>query len=391
MKFLLTAALLFSTSLLHADVPALINYQGLLTDINGNVVSGSKTVSISIHDAVTSGTQLYSESIGSVTVQNGVYSFQFGSGPTFTAALATGSQQWLQVALDGTAQTPRERLVSVPFAMKAVEADIAGFNSAAEARVLSLEDNFLIGRLDDFAYRGLSKPALTPFVVWEAFTNASGVNNRVTTATSGSFNGGQFNTLAITVEDLPEVSVFFQGLVLYKTVTVNARVSQAEAEFKSNNTSEGARFTFRYSDSTSADINTATSNIFFNNYQRLVAVNPNPLKTVNVVDVYFRGGFFVRNAKVETVSTASFTISLAPQSSNWSSFRVAALGAREAGASTFFSITDGSTTLSNLALDSVHTWNGAAVPTSLTMTLSPGVNGTVKGTSLTTLAVFYSN
>jgi formylglycine-generating enzyme required for sulfatase activity len=117
MKSILIAALLFSVSLLHANVPALINYQGLLTDINGNVVSGSKTVSISIHDAATNGTQLYSESIGSVTVQNGIYSFQFGSGPTFTTTLATGSQHWLQVTVNGEVQTPRERLVAVPFAI----------------------------------------------------------------------------------------------------------------------------------------------------------------------------------------------------------------------------------------------------------------------------------
>ena len=58
MKSILTAALLFSASLLHADVPALINYQGLLTDINGNVITGNKTVSISIHDASTNGAQL---------------------------------------------------------------------------------------------------------------------------------------------------------------------------------------------------------------------------------------------------------------------------------------------------------------------------------------------
>lgn len=123
MKPLLNAIFLFCAAVLQAEVPALINYQGLLTDINGNVVSGSKTVSISIHDAATDGTQLYTENIGSVTVQNGIYSFQFGSGPTFASTLSTGAQHWLQVTLDGIAQTPRERLVSVPFAMRAAQAD----------------------------------------------------------------------------------------------------------------------------------------------------------------------------------------------------------------------------------------------------------------------------
>jgi hypothetical protein len=393
MKSLLTAALLFSASLLYADVPSLINYQGLLTDINGNVVSGSKTVSISIHDAATNGTQLYSESIGSVTVQNGIYSFQFGSGPTFSTTLATGSQHWLQVTLDGVPQTPRERLVSVPFAMKAVEADIAGFNAAAEARVRSLEDNFLLSRLEDFAYRGLSKPATPSGSVWESFPTSGGANARVTTATNGSFTDSQYNALAFTVEDLPSVNVTgpVQGLKLFKTLTVNAKTQRAEAEFHVPQSVSG-RFTFRYSDSTSANVDISVTEVF--QYQNRAATNPNPSKTVTVVEIYLTNQIqtnaFVRNAKAVTVSSATVTLSLAPQSTNWTSLRLAALGARETGDSVSFSITDGSTTLSSLTLDTVHMWSGAAAPTSITVTLTPSVSGIVKGTSLTTLGVFYN-
>ncbi len=395
MKSILTAALLLSASLLHADVPALINYQGLLTDINGNVVSGSKTVSISIHDAATNGAQLYSESIGSVTVQNGIYSFQFGSGPTFTTTLASGSQHWLQVTLNGIAQTPRERLVSVPFAMRAVEADIAGFNAAAEARVRSLEDNFLLSRLDDFAYRGLSKPATPTTSVWESFPTSGGVNSRVTTATSGSFIDSQYNALAFTVEDLPAVNVTgpVNGLKLFKTLTVNAKTQRAEAEFQVPFSGGVAgRFIFRYSDSTSANVDISVTEA--SQYQYKVATNPNPLKLVTVIEIYLTNQIatnaFVRNAKVATISSATVTLSLAPQSTNWTSFRLAALGARETGDSVSFSITDGSTTLSNLTLDTVHIWSGAAAPTSVTITLSPSVSGTAKGTSLTTLGAFYT-
>ena len=116
-------AILLSLSSLLADIPSLINYQGLLTDNNGNVVTGNKAISIAIYDASTNGTLLYSENIGTITVQNGVYSFQFGSGPGFATALAATGQHWLQVTIDSVAQTPRERLVSVPFAIKAASAD----------------------------------------------------------------------------------------------------------------------------------------------------------------------------------------------------------------------------------------------------------------------------
>ena len=44
-----------------AQVPSLINYQGRLTDANGDPVTGSKNFSISIFDAATGGNLLYTE------------------------------------------------------------------------------------------------------------------------------------------------------------------------------------------------------------------------------------------------------------------------------------------------------------------------------------------
>jgi|GEM_PF-2304299 formylglycine-generating enzyme required for sulfatase activity len=112
-------ALVLSISSIAAEIPSLINYQGLLTDINGNVVSGNKSINIAIYDAATNGTQLYFENVGVVSVQSGIYSFQFGTVNNFANALATGNQHWLQVTIDNAVQSPRERLVSVPFALKA--------------------------------------------------------------------------------------------------------------------------------------------------------------------------------------------------------------------------------------------------------------------------------
>ncbi len=66
-----------------AQVPSLINYQGRLTDSDGAPVTGSKNFAISIYDAATNGTLLYTETIGAVTLDdNGVYSFQFGESGT---------------------------------------------------------------------------------------------------------------------------------------------------------------------------------------------------------------------------------------------------------------------------------------------------------------------
>ena len=43
--------LMLSLTSLHAAVPGLINYQGRLTDSNGDPVTGSKTFAVAIYDA----------------------------------------------------------------------------------------------------------------------------------------------------------------------------------------------------------------------------------------------------------------------------------------------------------------------------------------------------
>lgn len=99
-----------STALLAiGQVPSLINYQGRLTDANGNPVTGSKNFAISIFDAATGGNLLYSETIGAVTIDNnGIYSFQFGSAGTsntqVTEAVATtnGTSTTFQKVLDNS-------------------------------------------------------------------------------------------------------------------------------------------------------------------------------------------------------------------------------------------------------------------------------------------------
>lgn len=107
-------------------MPTTINYQGRLTDGNGMPQPPSnKVMSIRVYDGETAGVQLYSESLGSISVDaNGLYSFQFGAGPpAISGALATGSGHWLELTVEGAIQTPRQKIQAVPFAMIASTAD----------------------------------------------------------------------------------------------------------------------------------------------------------------------------------------------------------------------------------------------------------------------------
>ena len=85
--------------------PTEINYQGVLTDQNGNPVNGLRAMQLKIYDAPTGGTLLYSEDLGNVPVQDGIYSFAFGANGTSntltteTVAIANGTVSTFQKVL----------------------------------------------------------------------------------------------------------------------------------------------------------------------------------------------------------------------------------------------------------------------------------------------------
>jgi hypothetical protein len=221
-----TLAAAWLTASLALAVPSEINYQGVLTDSQGNLVNGNQTMSLKIYDSSTGGTLLYSENLGTVPVNNGVYNFTFGAngtsnalttetvattngtstsfqkvltassvvagsvsvsdgtytwdqmngssnenefgvaystalrrvtatyyngapaaGRTITAtyrapvsgisgALDGNSQPWVDITVNGTNQTPRQKLLTVPFALRAIQSEV---KSASQSSRLSEE------------------------------------------------------------------------------------------------------------------------------------------------------------------------------------------------------------------------------------------------------------
>ena len=78
----LLASLFVLVASTHAAVPKLINFQGRLTDSNGQPADAHVSISLRVYDAENAGQLTYSENIGTVEVINGIYSFRFGS-PVF--------------------------------------------------------------------------------------------------------------------------------------------------------------------------------------------------------------------------------------------------------------------------------------------------------------------
>jgi sulfatase modifying factor 1 len=110
---------IFSAGVLRAqNIPSLVNYQGRLLDAGGNPRSGNVSIMLSVHTAETGGSQVYTETINPVPVNNGLFSIHFGGQTGFAAALAN-AEAWLEVRVDGSQVGPRSRLVAVPYAAAA--------------------------------------------------------------------------------------------------------------------------------------------------------------------------------------------------------------------------------------------------------------------------------
>ena len=101
----LLATSLLALATFAQAAPTEINYQGVLTDQNGNPINGVRAMQLKIYDAPIGGTLLYSEDIGNVPVQDGIYSFSFGANGTSNAlttetiAIANGTVSTFQKVL----------------------------------------------------------------------------------------------------------------------------------------------------------------------------------------------------------------------------------------------------------------------------------------------------
>ena len=110
-----------------ADVPHVINYQGKLADKNNKPVNATVQMIFELYNAPTGGTRVFGEK-QDVTITNGVYSVLIGSataGGVPTSIFSSGADVYLNLTVAGETLAPRQRLATVPYALKANEADFS--------------------------------------------------------------------------------------------------------------------------------------------------------------------------------------------------------------------------------------------------------------------------
>ncbi len=100
-----------------AQAPEMFRYQGRLVD-GTNLVNASLPMSFKLYDALSNGNLLYEDS-SSVLVVDGLYATDIGDDTIFgsLADALTHPAVYLELTIDGETLSPREQLVSVPYAL----------------------------------------------------------------------------------------------------------------------------------------------------------------------------------------------------------------------------------------------------------------------------------
>ncbi len=126
---LLLAQAQTSSQAIGTIVPRLVNFSGRATDVQGKAIVGAAGVTFAIYKAQYDGSPLWLETQNVQTDTKGNYTVQLGATKAEGLPLqlfSSGAGHWLGVSVNGEAELPRVLLLSVPYALKAADAQTLG-------------------------------------------------------------------------------------------------------------------------------------------------------------------------------------------------------------------------------------------------------------------------
>jgi hypothetical protein len=112
-----------------AIVPRLVNYSGKALDANGKVVTGTAGATFAIYSEQSGGAPLWMETQNIQADSKSNYTAQLGATKPEGLPLdlfTSGEARWLGVSINGGEEQPRVLLLSVPYALKAADAQTLG-------------------------------------------------------------------------------------------------------------------------------------------------------------------------------------------------------------------------------------------------------------------------
>jgi hypothetical protein len=108
----------------YAAIPHLINYQGKLTNAQGQPITGTVAVTFRIYEVESGGSPLWSETYPSLTVDKGIFNVMLGGVTVLNLAFDKLYYLGIQVGSDPE-MIPRQRIASSGYAFRAENADNA--------------------------------------------------------------------------------------------------------------------------------------------------------------------------------------------------------------------------------------------------------------------------
>lgn len=387
-----------------AQVPSLLNYQGYLQDASGNPATGSVNIAIALYTNASSGAAVYTEDMGLVALDKGIYSFLYGSNEAAMANALTNAEAWLELTISGLALSPRQRLVAVPYALMAKT--IPGIQSSQNLQadrldLLELKEAAL--SIETQAYNNpcgsnrIIRGNIRGGIVAEAFSTTNGFLKTVISARSNAYIANCYNTTAY-VTNNTRVHAIGDVYTLVKELSINAPVYDVVNYLWGtpwNGPDIWCSMRFNYTDSTatSAESGGVAGAGGFATY-----LNPHPEKSVSTIQVYLRHYFVYRdayesNTVVRTAGSNSVVIGVSGSvTSKITHSMLTVRGAREGNDTVYYSITDGSHTDSNLPLNvknPIVTLSGVPTSYTISMRASTQTNATWGGTAISASALRY--
>lgn len=110
-------------------VPPLVSFSGAVTDVNGKPLAGTVGVTFSLYKDEQRGAPLWLETQNVQSDKTGHYSVMLGSASSQgipNNLFVSGEAHWLGIRVQGQDEQPRVLLLSVPYALKAADAETVG-------------------------------------------------------------------------------------------------------------------------------------------------------------------------------------------------------------------------------------------------------------------------
>jgi len=244
------AALLpFLPAELSAGAPLKISFQGRL-DESGQPAEGTKNFVFKLYDAVSGGALIWTGDSQPVALANGVFNATLSAGTPALSSAAFSGARYIEITVDGVPLTPRQEMVSAPYALVAQSLAPDAVFSLSTASVTSgkfgddrvMISTAVISGLGSMALAGseadpLFTVSVSSLIVAGDITNWNAAYGWGNHATAGYATGGDITTALASYET---TAAHEASLAAYAALTATQAFTGA------NTFTSSAAFTFQH-------------------------------------------------------------------------------------------------------------------------------------------------